>query len=459
MRNYMKLRKNNKGFSLVELILVLGLSSLIFIGVLSIEKKRTETLKSEAVGQQMKEVGEAFSNYVSDQRSVFLNNIPVNTSINFPLSVLQGVTSGVYIGKQYLPASFNTLNAFGTGYMLQVRNNGGSSITGLLITDAPVIDESGSVRYDWLGYAARVAGAQSGMSFFSPTQVTGLNAGWSLPSSEYSTINAAGKLAYRTQSTGNNDDTYLRRDGLYPMTGNLNMGNNNIRDATDINFFGYLNGNNALLNNLQTGYIVNNGNIQNNGNMQNNGVIVTSEVRGLGMSATTSNATTGATAAVLGPDVATFTRYIARHDVQTPFINRNGGDLRIGNGSDSNLYVKDIFLTNSSSGSGRVINNWLIDRLPRYVSKGQFIVTNGATVPAPLCGSGGSPRIEVIPKRAYVQGRVFNGASPSAYSVGEFDAYATGSGPWTVTIVTPQYAPSGYQGTNAIANTYCDMGS
>ena len=37
---------------------------------------------------------------------------------------------------------------------------------------------------------------------------------------------------------------------MYPMNGNLNMGNYNIKNATDISYTGWLYGNNAVMNNL-----------------------------------------------------------------------------------------------------------------------------------------------------------------------------------------------------------------
>ena len=94
--------------------------------------------------------------------------------------------------------------------------------------------------------------------------LTGLGAGWTLTNADFGAINQLGLFGYRVSYQGTYDDIYLRLDGSYPMRGNLNMGNYNINNATDINFNGWLNGNNALLNNLKTGYISNSGNIQTN---------------------------------------------------------------------------------------------------------------------------------------------------------------------------------------------------
>ena len=85
-----------------------------------------------------------------------------------------------------------------------------------------------------------------------------------MTNADFGAINQLGLFGYRVSYQGTYDDIYLRLDGSYPMRGNLNMGNYNINNATDINFNGWLNGNNALLNNLKTGYISNSGNIQTN---------------------------------------------------------------------------------------------------------------------------------------------------------------------------------------------------
>ena len=477
----MKLIKNkNKGFSLVELILVLGLSSLIFLGALSIEKRRTETLRAEAAGQQFEEVGKALSSYISSQKSQLSATLLPNTSSpNLPITLLQGVTFGAYTGRQYLPSSYNPINALGTGYRIQIRNNGGNVLTGMVTSDAPIVDESGSVRYDWLGYAARKAGAQSGMSFFTGAQVTGLNAGWTVPSTDFNTISVPGQLAYRSQFQGNFDDLYLRRDGLFPMTGNLDMANHNIKDATDINFVGFLNGNNALLNNLQTAYILNNGNIQNNGNMQNNGQIMTGSIIGLGHANN-----------VASTDYAEFSRITANFSLNTRFINKESlTDVTIGaTGNEGRLLVKDIYLQTGTN--GRVINNWVSDRLPRYSSRGIAFIDipysqsgTGVTVGIPAnCPAGTTYKIEVIPQSMFVQGRVMGpmtynytgilnpdgtyqiSQTQNQYSVGGLQAYATGSGPWQVFLRTTDYASAingytGYVGGTALAHLYCDFGT
>ena len=261
-------RHKNKGFSLIEMILVLGLSSLAFVGILNYEKRKTENLRAESVGQQFEEVGKALSSYIVKEGTALDTNIPVGTTATIPLTVLQGVSSLPYVGRQYLPTTYSPTSGFGVDYVIQIRNNGGNSLTGMVVSNGPVKDETGQVRYDWIGSALRKAGSQSGSAFFTGASITGLNGGWNISSSEFPAISTAGQIAYRSQYQNNYDNIYLRRDGASPMIGNLNMGNFNIGSTTDISYNGWLYGNNALVNNLKAGYILNTGNMRNEGNLQ-----------------------------------------------------------------------------------------------------------------------------------------------------------------------------------------------
>lgn len=462
----MKLKKirQNQGFSLLEMILVLALSSLAFVGLLNYEKRRTDNMKAESVGQQFAEVGQALSSYIVDQNSNLTANIPTGTTATMPLTVLQGTNSGFYVGRQFLPTTYNPVNGFGTNYVLQIKNNG-PTLTGMVISSAPIKDGTGSVRYDWLGYALRKAGSQSGNTFFSTNTVTGLNAGWSLTNADFPAINAAGLLAYRSQYENNYDNLYLRRDGLYPMTGNLNMGNFNVNNATDINYTGWLNGNNALLNNLKTGYIYNTGNMRNDGDIQ------TVSINGQ-----------GTTAHAPGGNYANFDRLYGNVTVETGNINKDSGaDVKIGNGTSGNLYVKDIYLTTGQS--GRAINSWLSDRLPKYSSRGMYLVGNGSAITKVNCGAtAGTAKIEVVPQSMYIQGRVMGKLYPqtttsggnttlSIYqnedAVSAISAYAVDMGSyWNVYVKTPSYwstvggvGPDPYTTATALAHVYCDYGT
>jgi prepilin-type N-terminal cleavage/methylation domain-containing protein len=62
----MKMKKQNKkGFSLLELILVLGVGSMIAFMRFQDMKNEQEMVIAKAVGQQIKQIGEATNRYIS----------------------------------------------------------------------------------------------------------------------------------------------------------------------------------------------------------------------------------------------------------------------------------------------------------------------------------------------------------------------------------------------------------
>lgn len=497
-----KRKKNRAGFSLIELILVLGLSSLIYLGVINNEKRRTETLRSEAAGEQIEEVGKALGEYINQNKGLLVNRLTTDGSVvTVPLSVLQGVAAnGVPIStggtidlpaRRLLPASFNTLNALNTGYVLQIRNEGVDSLRGLVVTDGPIVDGSGAIRYDWLGYAARKAGASAGMTFFDGARVTGLNAGWSLPATNFTSINQAGQLAYRTLYSSNYDAVYLRRDGLYAMTGNLNMGNYDIVDATNITFNGWLSGNNAVLNNLEVGHVE-------SSTIYNSTLIETKAIKGITGAATPGFPVAAAGTALDYGDFAHFSKLIAHYSVNTNFINRGAdaatGDGAVyfgGNGVDgasnntqrSKVIAGDIRL-GSNTQNLRPVAGWVSDRLPKYVSRGVFVVDAGDVVPKPNCGGNpangdavGTPKIIVTPQQVNLQSYVLGQLDLSAryvgdrrieltltqdqYAGGNFSVFATDNGSgWAVQMTTTDYDAGAHGqsfiGGKALAQVYCE---
>lgn len=79
----------------------------------------------------------------------------------------------------------------------------------------------------------QAAGVDSGMSK-AATTMSGYSGSWSSASADFSSINKAGLLGYRVGYDSSMYSVYLRRDGTLPMTGDLNMGGNDINNAKDI---------------------------------------------------------------------------------------------------------------------------------------------------------------------------------------------------------------------------------
>lgn len=511
-----KIKKKNKGFTLLELILVLGIGSMALVGFIQMEQKRQENLSSENAGGQLYEVGQALAQYINLNNSVLQTAVPPGNVTTITLAVMQasGTTTpinGINVpNRNLLPSTYINRLGFPTvtpiNYTLYLRNNAGT-IVGLVLTDAALRDKSGAIRYDWGGIAMKKAGSNAGITFTSATQLNGLNGAWALnATTDFPAINALGKIGYRVAYQGTFDSTYLRLDGLYPMNGNLNMGNYNIRNATDISYTGWLYGNNGVMNNLLTGTITNAGNITTqsiNGKQTLSGTINSLSATNAGNYANTYAA--GASYAnfdvlysncincgVPGDVGAASTRY-----------NANVGDVKIGNsGNAGTLFVKDIILSNQGSVS-TPRNAYLSDRLPRYADRGIQVVENGGGVFMPIIttqpgiayscrwtGEGNKPvpKIEVIPAMQWVQGAVLgtqqlsfagsyidsanqlilNGSIyQDQYSLGAFQTYATvasnpvdevaNSGRWLITARTPNYH-GGFNGGTVLAHVYCDYG-
>jgi len=380
--------KKEQGYSLIELILVLGLSSLAFVSAVQWEVKKSQTVKAEIAGEQFGEVGRALSSYITREQLNLAFNITPGTSSDMSIEVLKGNPSGFFVPHQYLPTTFNAVNSFGTNYRIQIRNVAGR-LEGL-ITSADPICEFGTaipcntatnpIKYDWIGAAMRKMGPQSGMSR-NGVVISGLNAGWSATNAEFTNI-AQGVIGYRVSTTDTSlyDAQYLRLDGTSTMLGNLNMGNYSIENATNISLSGWLQGYGILANTIRSGSINNTGDIQ------------------------TTNL------------YATNLLKVGANPLPTDTAGLGNGDII----ADKNVYARDMYFgdinnpNRTKSEAGHVIaqqrqipNVWLSDLLPKYSSRGIYRVDNTDTIDKPACNGGGTPKIEVIPQVTYSHGRVY----------------------------------------------------
>lgn len=470
--------KRERGFSLIELLLVLGIVSVAMIGVISYLTRIEEQMKAENAGQQFADIGKGLGNYISRESGNLSSCIPAGSSISgIPLSVLTQSAGTTTVGpcvlnnRQVLPSTTNNTNLWGTGYNIGIENTASGSLGGLVMTSAPVYDPAygaaNVVRYDWLGMAMKKAGAQSGMTFTATgaNALTGLGAGWTLTNADFGAINQLGLFGYRVSYQGTYDDIYLRLDGSYPMRGNLNMGNYNINNATDINFNGWLNGNNALLNNLKTGYI------SNSGNIQTNTMTVTNTISTGGRESLPMPGGWG------GDHIHTWDVYANG----TLGAGDLSGNLQAYMNSQGQVYAKDIYINGGAWGAnGRngQVYGWLSDRLPQYVSRGAVVVGDWWGVNKPNCtasGGTGSAKILVVPQiqntygyydvRVDLQPQADNSfnlyVNRTPYTFDQIQVYAVDMGTWWqvhLTSYTAQLygAATGYMG---VAEVFCDYGA
>ncbi|WP_033576540.1 shufflon system plasmid conjugative transfer pilus tip adhesin PilV [Dickeya chrysanthemi] len=233
-------KQNKKGFSLLELILVLGVGTTVTFMKFQDMKNEQETVVAKAVGEQIKQMGEAVNGYINiryDKLST-LTSSSSQSSDPGPRTCSGSVCEITYqtlVNEGLLPSSFSGVNAQKSSYKIFLRRSGNvpNYIINGLITTTNVWADGGKVRYDLLGKAMQTAGIDSGMTK-TTTAASGYGGQWSELSTDYGNITAAGLLAYRVGYDSAMYSVYLRRDGTLPMTGDLNMGGQSIYNAQNI---------------------------------------------------------------------------------------------------------------------------------------------------------------------------------------------------------------------------------
>ena len=232
--------RNKKGFSLLELTLVLGVGSLMTFMKFQDMKNEQETVMANAVGSQMRQLGEAVNRYISiryDKLSSLSDATGTGSDAGPRTCTTTGceITFQTLINEGLLPSTYSGLNAQKSSYKIMLKRSGTAPnyvINGLITTTTSWSDGV-KVRYDLLGKAMQAAGVDSGMTQ-TATTASGYNGGWTENSSDYPAINNTGLLTYRVGYDSSMYSVYLRRDGTLPMTGNLNMGGQDINNVSNI---------------------------------------------------------------------------------------------------------------------------------------------------------------------------------------------------------------------------------
>ncbi|MDV0997100.1 MULTISPECIES: shufflon system plasmid conjugative transfer pilus tip adhesin PilV [Enterobacteriaceae] len=236
--------KIKKGFSLLELTLVLGVGTMVAFMKFQDMKNEQESILASAVGQQMKQIGEAVNGYINiryDKLSTLSNAAGTGTDPG-PRTCSGSVCEITYqtlINEGLLPSAFTGTNANKSSYKIILKRDGTSPnyvINGLITTSTAWI-EGGKTRYDLLGNAMQTAGIDSGMTK-TTSIASGHSAQWSETSANFNNITSTGQLAFRVGYNSALYSVYLRRDGTLPMTGDLNLDGHNINNVAALNATG-----------------------------------------------------------------------------------------------------------------------------------------------------------------------------------------------------------------------------
>ena len=233
--------KLKKGFSLLELTLVLGIGVAVAFIKFQDMKNEQENINADIAGQEIQRIGNAVNNYISlryDKLST-LSNAAGNGSDPGPRTCSGSICTITYqtlINEGILPSGYVPKNSFSsTDYTIQLKRSGTSPnyvIDGVVLTNSAWV-EGGRVRYDLLGKAMQSAGIDSATTK-TTSQMNGFGGTWTLQQSDFSAINKQGLLGFRVGYNASLYSAYLRRDGTLPMTGNLDMGANDISNAKNV---------------------------------------------------------------------------------------------------------------------------------------------------------------------------------------------------------------------------------
>jgi type II secretory pathway pseudopilin PulG len=248
------LYKRNRGFSLLEIVLVLGIAALMSVLIMSTWQTSAERIRAKGVGDKLQIVTEAAKSYVKANAAELQAVAPTSGALAIPVAktsasgaIPAGPSSKLKSlqGGGFLPVSFIDNNAFGQNTVLLVKKNAsGNGLEALVTTYG-----GRSMPDDMLGHAANGMGAIGG---YVPTRyvntadsgaVVGNYGGWR------TAVNAWGAAATRPsaghlQTTLAFDDTALLADYLYRddigvpaanrMSTNIDMDNNDIENADKI---------------------------------------------------------------------------------------------------------------------------------------------------------------------------------------------------------------------------------
>ena len=269
------------GFSLLELILVLGVGTMVAFMKFQDMKNEQEAIVARGVGQQIKQLGGAVNDYINiryDKLST-LSNAAENGTDPGPRTCTGSVCEITYqtlINEGLLPSSYTGINAAKSSYKIFLKRDGNVPnyiINGLVTTSMAWIEGS-NTRYDLLGKAMQTAGIDSGVTK-TATSVSGYNGQWSETSANFNSITSAGQLAFRVGFNSALYSIYLRRDGTLPMTGNLNMGGQSIYNTQNITASGITTTRELhSIGNTNVGLDLNvSGNGQVNGNINSNNTV------------------------------------------------------------------------------------------------------------------------------------------------------------------------------------------
>lgn len=463
LRRPFRARARTKGFTLLELMLVLSVGAMITLLTFQGMKRENEAVQARAVGDEMRIVGTAVNNYISARYTQItqLTTAPGTTDDPGPRTCAGSVctiTVTTLVNEGMLPNNYQNNNSFGSGYAIRLVVSGVApnwKVDGLVTTTTPWT-MGGVMRYDLLGQAMREAGPDSGMTRAVATQMDGYNGIWSETGATFNNISQLGLLGFRAGYGSSLYSAYLRRDGTLPMTGDLNMSdgtNHSIDNVGNVTGTGTL-----TMNQVYTNYANVNGNVDILGSESVGGNVGVS-----GNAAVAGTVSAGRVVVPGGNNLQVGNSYYYGDGVNSAV--RQNGTFYVQNLSGTaaanlgaydinahNLVANDVFITSRG--------HWLSSMAPVYSSRGAYYVQDGTVIAKPYCnesspGTNGTPMIVVSPADQSMGVKV---NSITMYGAGYYVARAIDNGwAWTIQNETWNWQGNVQSGGGAIAQVFCSF--
>ena len=356
-----------RGFTLIELIVVLAIMALISIYMVNRAKVEAEDRLTTAAADNIKQLGQSLASYIS-------NNIPLLSGPAFTDVTQAQLKAASACGTASCLSSTFQAPAWTGGYAMRVRKLGSSAPFQF---EALVCSLNGWVvntttRGDLVGAAVHKVGGAGAMTYDTANGAYPSGTGTPLGIANYPASNRTAQLCYFvSQSTTALDLLYLRTDGTNMMNAALNMNGNNI----------------AAANNITASGLANVGSVQAAGAVNAGGNIYSATGLGSGGFASVVGHTTTGSLSSVG-------------DVSV------GGNAGVsGSVWTSNVYAsqnlvatEDVWISSLTSRNSAPNSTSVKSLLPKLVELYNYIVTyDGQPVPVPACPAGGTPQVFILP--------------------------------------------------------------
>lgn len=185
----MMLKKKQRGVTLLEIIVALGVLATVVVGASSLLDNYAQNMRSSIVAQQVSTFGNAAQAYIKDNYSAVAAVATATTPALIRVSTLTGTG--------YLQSGFSVSNSYGQNICALVLQPTAGQLNALVVT------EGGSAINDLdLGQIAGTVGAAgAGVYSNATTTVTGTMGGWSMPIGNFANANASGMHCDGTAGT------------------------------------------------------------------------------------------------------------------------------------------------------------------------------------------------------------------------------------------------------------------